>query len=185
MHSIQSLVVAVLSSSIIGFGDAKSCPPLGRVLPAPQSPSQSQDVKDAISRLKVDLDSTFSANFAASGVSIGVKSLHEASLLLNHHFTPPKLSDVGTGVIDEYTIYRVGSVSKIMPALAALQHSNISMEASVLEYLPALKNRSDIHHSVHSIPWEDITIQSLASHLSGLATDSEFPSTTIVPMMFF
>lgn len=175
MHSIQSLVITLLSSSLVGFGGAKVCPPLGRVLPSPQSPSQSQTVKDAIDSLRLDLDGIFSSKFNTSGVSIGVKSIHETNLLLDYHYTPPKLSGIGVEEIDKYTIYRVGSVSKMMPALAVLQNSNINLKASVLEYLPDLKNRAELH-SIHSIHWQDITIQSLAAHLSGLPTDSERPA---------
>jgi CubicO group peptidase (beta-lactamase class C family) len=169
-----NLTATLLSASFISLGLSKVCPPLGRVLPAPHTPSENQAVKGAIETLKASLDGIFSSKLANSGVSIAVKSIHEDSLLFNHHFTPSNMSGIGTNMIDEHTIYRVGSISKMMPALAALQNSKINMDDSVLDYLPDLKSRFDAHESIYSIPWEDITVSSLASHLSGIATDSKF-----------
>lgn len=99
-----------------------------------------------------------------------VKSIHEDEPLFSYHFTPPVLSDIGTAVIDDNTIFRVGSLSKIFPALAALQSSTIHTDDSVLKYIPELK---DTTGPAETVSWEDITVDSLMSHLSGLATDSK------------
>lgn len=101
-----------------------------------------------------------------------VKSIHEDESLFSYHFTPPFLSDIGTAVIDDKTIFRVGSLSKIFPALAALQSTSIHLDDSVLEYIPQLKNVA-ASDSGEAIPWEDVTVDSLMTHLSGLATDSK------------
>jgi CubicO group peptidase (beta-lactamase class C family) len=113
-----------------------------------------------------------SSLFEASGVSIGVKSIHEDSQLFSFHYTPPVKTDIGTDEIDENTIYRVGSVSKMMPALAAIQVKEINLDDSILVYLPELENATS-SDAVNAISWEDITVRSLANHLSGLATDCE------------
>lgn len=118
-----------------------------------------------------------------SGISVAVKSIHEDKLLFNYHFTPPVLSGLGTSKINEQTIYRVGSVSKIMPALSVLQSSKVDMQASVLKYLPDLAWGSNADASIHSIPWKDITVQDLANHLSGLSRDSM--NTETRPPSFF
>lgn len=165
-------VLAVSATSTLPFADAKTCPPLGRVLPAPKRPSQNDAVKEAIQSLELKLGN-MSSTLNSSGISIGVKSIHESEPLFNFHYTPPTLSGIGTDKIDENTIYRVGSVSKMMPALAVRQSPNINLYDSVLKYLPALRNHTDIHPAIDSVPWEDVTIESLASHLSGLSTDSK------------
>lgn len=170
-----NLTTISLSASLISLQLSKICPPLGRVLPAPQSLSANQAAKEAVETLANTLDGIFSSKLTNSGVSIAVKSIHENNHLFNHHFTPYNVSDIGTNMIDEHTIYRVGSISKMMTALAALQNNKINMDDSVLEYLPDLKSRSDVHESIYTIPWEDITSKSLASHLPGLATDSKTP----------
>lgn len=172
MPFLRHIALALAASSTVGLAQAKACPPLGRVLPAPQHPSQNDAVKEAIAKLKSDLDRSLAPSMATSGISVAVKSIHEDKLLFNYHYTPPMLSGIGTSAIDEHTIYRVGSVSKIMLALSALQTSAIDMRASVLKYLPDLTSKSS-PESIHTIPWEDITVWDLATHLSGLPRDSK------------
>lgn len=168
MPSFSNLVAAT-AVAFACASSAKSCPPLGPVLPAPKAPSKNAAMEKAVVGLRAGLDETTSA-FNTSALSIGAKSLHEKDLLFSYHFTPPVLSGIGTEKVDRETIYRVGSVSKMMAALAALQNSDINMDASVLEYLPELRDATS-PDAVYATPWEDITIRSLASHLSGLATE--------------
>lgn len=168
---VISITAVALFSSVI----ASSCPPLGAVLPPPQAPSQNEAVKTANQKLKSTIDSSFSSKLNTSGISIMVKSIHEDKPLFSYHFTPPVLSDIGTAAIDDNTIFRVGSLSKIFPALAALQSNSIHMDDSVLEYIPELKNAAAAG-SAEAIPWEDVTVDSLMTHLSGLATDSKSSS---------
>ena len=101
-----------------------------------------------------------------SGVSIGVKSIHDDEQLFSYHFTPPLRSGIGTNEIDEQTIYRVGSVSKLFPALAILQNPFIKMDDSVVKYIP------DLADSKGAMDWEEVTIGAMMEHLSGIASDS-------------
>lgn len=179
MPSLHNITVVLAAFSAVGLTQAKACPPLGRVLPAPHNPSQNDAVQDAVSKLKADLNGMLAPIMVTSGISVAVKSVHEDKLLFNYHYTPPVLSGIGTESIDEHTIYRVGSVSKMMPALSALQNSDVDMRASVLKYLPDLAKRSGVNGSIHNIPWEDITVQDLATHLSGIARDSKTHPKTI------
>lgn len=167
--SLAALAVFPFFSSVI----ANACPPLGAVLPPPQAPSRNEAVKLATRKLKSTLDAEFSSKLNSSGISIAVKSIHEDAPLFSYHFTPPVFSGIGTKAIDESTIFRVGSLSKLFPALAALQINSIHMDDLVLKYIPELKN-AVIAGSAESTPWEDITIDSLMTHLSGLPTDSKF-----------
>lgn len=173
MRLLTNVLAATALASLAG---ANACPPLGAVLPPPHAPSEHKLVQRAIEKLSSVLEREFSSKLNMSGISIGVKSIHEDEQMFSYHFTPPVLSGIGTESIDENTIYRVGSISKMMPALVALQRSDIDVEASVLKYLPELRNGTGSNlNSVNTIHWEDITVRSLASHLSGLATDSKNP----------
>jgi hypothetical protein len=120
------------------------------------------------------LDEITGAMLNTSALSIGVKSLHESKQLFSYHFTPPMVREYGTDKIDADTIYRVGSLSKMMPALAALQSSKIDMDESILKYIPELKNATG--EGLGATKWEEISIRSLANHLAGLATDRKFGS---------
>lgn len=173
MSSLTRLAVALAACLLVPSASCKACPPLGAVLPPPKAPSRSEAVKSAVQNLASGLDTQFTSKFKATGLSIGVKSIHEDEQLFSYHFTPPVLSGLGgSASIDENTIYRVGSLSKMFPALAALQSSSINMDDSVLKYIPELRNATGTD-STNTSPWEDITVGSLANHLSGLATDSK------------
>ncbi|CVK91435.1 uncharacterized protein FMAN_09542 [Fusarium mangiferae] len=134
--------VAAVSFTLI---DAKACPPLGAVFPAPQSPSQSSIVKKATSLLKAGLDAQIGARFNTSALSIGVKSLHEDDPLFTYQWTPPNPGE-GTDKVDEDTVFRIASGSKLFTALAAHISDKIDLEASVLKYLPELnKTAGDVY----------------------------------------
>ncbi|KAF5982900.1 UPF0214 yfeW [Fusarium coicis] len=167
MPSLSKIAaVAAVSFTII---DAKACPPLGAVFPAPQSPSQSSLVKTVASLLKAGLDTQIGALFNTSALSIGVKSLHEDGPLFTYQWTPPNPGE-GTDKVDEDTVFRIASGSKLFTALAARISDKIDLEASVLKYLPEL-NKTAGDDDIFSLKWEDITVGSLASHLSGVGVD--------------
>lgn len=167
---LGSAAIAVGAS--LASATAQTCPPLGIVLPPAQAPSSNEAVTSATKKLTAILESKFSSQLNSSGISLVVKSTHEDVPLFSYHFTPPVLSGIGTTSINENTIFRVGSLSKLFPALAALQTSSIHMDDLVLKYIPELKT-AVATGSVEAIPWDDITVDSLMTHLSGLATDSK------------
>lgn len=173
MPLLSNLVaLAVVSVAITPAAAAKSiCPPLGPVLPAPKAPSKHATVEKSTKLLTSGLEEKASDLLNYSALSIGFKSLHEKEKLFSFHHTPPNMGDIGTEKIDENTIYRVGSMSKMMPALAALQSKKINLNDSMLEYPPELGSDNE---GVDANIWENITVRSLANHLSGLFTDSMF-----------
>jgi len=170
MPSMSILAAALAVLAAVPVASASVCPPLGPVLLPPRSPSQNPIVKAAVGSLKAKLDIQIKGQMKASAVSVAAKSIHEDGLLFNYHFTPPTQSGLGTTNIDEDTIYRVGSVSKLMPVLALLQNGEVSVEDPVTKYLPSLRNATGTSE-VLSVSWDDITIGALMSHLSGLSTD--------------
>lgn len=161
--------LAVFAVGAFALADAKACPPMGAVFPAPQAPSQNKGVKSAASALKNTLDEQISSLFETSAMSIGVKSIHEDEPLFTYHFTPPNPGS-GARKVGDNTVYRIGSVSKLFTVLAALQNPDIDMNASVLKYLPQL-NETRADDPIFSLDWEDITVASLAGHLSGVGAD--------------
>ncbi|KAI8721598.1 Beta-lactamase domain-containing protein [Fusarium sp. LHS14.1] len=168
MPSFSKLVAAVAVGALT-LVDAKACPPLGAVFPAPQAPGQSKLVQTAATKLKAGLEEQITSLFNTSALSIGVKSIHEDDPLFTYHFTPPNPGE-GTDKVDENTVFRIASGSKLFTVLAALLNSDIDFEASVLKYLPEL-NETAKDDDILSLKWEDITVGSLASHLSGVGVD--------------
>lgn len=167
----------VLTTSTLIFSAlaaAKVCPPQGAVLPAPRAPHSSPAVKKAAEGLKATLDKRLES-FQASGISIGVKSIYEDEPLFEYNLTPEIAEDIGTDKIDSDSIFRVGSLSKLVPVLGVLQLNGVNLDDSILEYIPELQGDSE-DDELTATQWEDVTIRSLMSHMSGMATDSEFAS---------
>lgn len=167
MPSLSKLAVGLTAFFLIPSALSKACPPLGPVLPPPKSPSSSDAIREAAEELTSGLESQLTSKLKTSGVSIGVKSIHEDEQLFSYHFTPPDLSGIGTDKIDETTIFRVGSLSKLSPALALLQNPSVDMRDSVLKYIPELRDVKG------GVDWEEVTLESLTDHLAGVATDSK------------
>lgn len=161
----------ILVAGVSTLSDAKACPPLGPVFPAPQSLSKSDLVKDAASKLRSGLDEQASRLLNKSAVSIGVKSIHEDDLIFNYHFTPPTTTGLGVSEVNESTIYRIASGTKLFTVLSTLQASNVNLDDSIVKYLPQLRNATSGRDGLTAVSWEDVTVGSLASHLSGMGPD--------------
>ena len=179
MHIAGSTLGAVALLAAADVANAVVCAPLGAVLPAPKKLCSNSIIEKAgkalIAKLESDIKNTYQS-YNGSAMSIAVKSIYEDDLMFNWHYTPKQYSGYGTKKVDENTIYRVGSLSKVIPALLALQADQVDFESSVTKYIPELKNFQKNTRSVLSVDWSDITVKALASHLSGIADDSTYCS---------
>ncbi|KAI1446504.1 beta-lactamase/transpeptidase-like protein [Annulohypoxylon stygium] len=168
-----NLIAALATSSIAQAALDGHCPPLGPVLPAPTNPAAHGSVKSAVHNIWDDFQN-FTAEFGSTGLSIAVKSIHEASPLLELHHTPPVLNPNGTTVIDSQTVYRLGSISKLFAVLSILQQNQIKMDDLVTQYVPELlelKGETDESNDITTVRWEEVTLGALASHMSGIGAD--------------
>ncbi|RVX70222.1 hypothetical protein B0A52_05555 [Exophiala mesophila] len=107
--------------------------------------------------------------FNTSSFSIEITS--ESSTLYSAYHTAQvkDSSRPGVEVINGDSAYRIASISKTFTVLGLLyQHAagNLSLDESVATYLPDL-----VSSHPHVLPWEDITLRTLASQLSGLPRD--------------
>ena len=78
------------------------------------------------------------------------------------------------GTLDDNTIYRVGSVTKLITAYALLvKNGMLDFHEPVLKYLPELGSTKA--NEVDKTAWDDVTVGALASHLSGIMRDCKEP----------
>jgi CubicO group peptidase (beta-lactamase class C family) len=163
----------ILVCQLASFASGRACPPLGPVLPAPEFPSKDSAVIKAVEDFR-DSFTNMTNQFKASALSIGVKSIHETSPMVDVHHTPDVKSSKGAQVVDATTVYRVGSITKIFTVLSALKQPSIDFERPVTEYLPELRQlgkNGTANNGIESVDWEHVTIGSLASHLAGIGAD--------------
>lgn len=101
-------------------------------------------------------------NYDTSSFSIEVTSSTET--LWSHFHTARKQEQTRPGDrhVDQDSLYRIASISKLFTTLALLhQHEegNMRLDDPISKYIPELTGK---------IPWKDITLRILASQLSGI-----------------
>ncbi|KAJ7928130.1 beta-lactamase/transpeptidase-like protein, partial [Mycena leptocephala] len=171
--------LAVLS--IIAFAlDARAfqnCPILGLSFPTPKSLSTSSLIQDASANLTATIEQTLqsgqSLDFNTS-FSVGIFSIASSDLLFQYHHSAPSLVNSTTGVtaVDADTIYRIGSVSKLLTVFTYLiELGDASWSDPVTKYIPELQTASG-SDPVSSAAWADITVGALAAQLSGIGRDN-------------
>ncbi|XXG96228.1 hypothetical protein Hte_002509 [Hypoxylon texense] len=149
------------------------CPPLGPVLPPPTNPTVHETVHLAVGNVTAALRN-LTAKLDATGLSVAVKSIHEASPLLELHHTPAQLNASGTTIIGSETIYRLGSISKIFAVLSLLQQKQVKWDDPITDYVPELlqlEGETGEISDITTVRWSDVTLGSLASHMSGIGAD--------------
>lgn len=78
--------------------------------------------------------------------------------------------------VDENTVFRIGSASKLWTVFTFLASAGeASLYDPVTKWVPELQTAAvGADDAVDFVRWEDVTIQELASHLSGVGRDCKF-----------
>lgn len=149
-----------------------TCPPLGAVLPTAQDPGSHPAVRAVLDAFAAAIEAETSG-FRGSAVSIGVKSALEDKPMLEFHHTPEGRDPLGAQAVNGSTVYRLASVSKVFTVLAALQRDDlIRWEDPVTKFIPELAG--DVPGGeLDYTDWDDVTVEALATHLSGIGAESE------------
>lgn len=180
MRTVTQLV-PILAALVGGTVAAapRECPPFGPVLPAPRNPSAHPLVQGTVAALSGALRE-LTAALEHSAVSVGVRSVHEdvGPALLDLHHTPPDAeAEGGVREVTAQTVYRVGSVTKVFTVLAALQLAEkgvLRMDDPVGRWVKEFKGGEwDEEDALDEVEWDEVTVESVATHLSGIGADSE------------
>lgn len=161
-----SLLASVATASWTG------CPPSGPLLPRPTHLHNSSNFRFATSSFESTLNSalngTISPSFSVQNTSfsLGLVTLDSPKPLWTYHHRG-SANTTGTDVIDNDTQYLIGSISKLLTDLLVLR-TEINLDTPITQYLPTLANETSL------IKWEDITLASLADHLSGIPPNYGF-----------
>ena len=126
-----------------------------------------------------DLDAAFQRRLGPMGLNYSyvVQAYStDDGVLWQTKYTSPVLSTLNsTGVkeVDENTVHRVGSITKLFTILTFLsQVGDKIWNDPITKYIPELSavgTRSRVYH----VDWEDVTVGSLATFNSGLIRDCE------------
>lgn len=170
------------------------CPLLGPAFPKPTGLSSNEGFQKALQHLDDDLVTALetgvsihgSAPFNATTFSVGMFDTDEDDLIYQHHYVNEavRASAVGTNDPDSDSVYRLGSITKLLTAYLWMIHmGDETFGDPVTKYIPELLDHasSSEDRGNGALPkWDEITIGQLASHMAGL-TDCMFSKLLAVP----
>lgn len=142
--------------------------------PPPDYSKPWPDLLDAFGHIEASVSALVDgdSSFNTSSYSIEVTS-SESTLWSTFHTAQVKdPKRPGAEEVNGDSVYRIASITKVFTVMGILrQHEagNLSLDDSVVKYIPDLEKMSHSHGG--TIRWKDITLRSLASQLSGIPRD--------------
>ncbi|KAI0889512.1 beta-lactamase/transpeptidase-like protein [Annulohypoxylon maeteangense] len=168
---LVSVAGLVLGAFVLLSSASPTCPLDGPVFPKPLRLSGNDAVKTAVATLK-NRFVNITAGAQNYSMSIQVFSANDPAPLFSLSHTAPSLANqnsTGVKLVDENTVFRLGSLTKIYTIYAFLINAGDShWNEPITRYIPelqALANRSD---PVNYVSWDEITLGGLATQLTGI-----------------
>ncbi|KAI0173261.1 beta-lactamase/transpeptidase-like protein [Hypoxylon sp. FL1284] len=146
------------------------CPLDGPVFTKPLRPSENEDIKAAVATLNEQF-ANITAGAQNYSLSIQVYSVHEPAPIWELYHTAPTLPSNTTGVktVDENTVFRLGSLTKIFTIYAWLVNAGDTLwNDPITKYVPELRELTNRSDPVDFTAWEDVTLGGLATQLTGI-----------------
>ncbi|KIN07557.1 hypothetical protein OIDMADRAFT_22431 [Oidiodendron maius Zn] len=106
--------------------------------------------------------------------AVQVTSVNET--LWDYFYTAPILGeykDSDPTPVTGDTAFRIASISKSFTVYAALLENKINLDDSVAQYIPELIEQRQINSTLVNVDWDQVTIWSLASQLSGISREAD------------
>jgi CubicO group peptidase (beta-lactamase class C family) len=154
----------------------RACDLVGQTYPPPRGLSEESLFQSAAQSVSDVLDQRVNAGtYKKWSFSVGVFSTFEDDLIYQYHHTSPRIqnSTHGTRKIDADSIYRLGSISKMLTVyLWLINDGDRKFNDPITDYLPALAEYA-AESSTPTAVWEDVTVGDLAGQMAGLVRDCE------------
>lgn len=181
MISFTAVFFALLRLSVA----ANYCPPLGPVYSIPRNLSTDDSIRQTAQNVSATLGHLLKTGANASAAfdtnttsfSVNLFSVHESDYIFQYHFTASTLNTSSAKSVDENSVYRIGSITKMVTVLELLlQGERVRFEDPVTKYVPELAAIAEAQHhqtkmeddEVATPKWSQITVGALASHLAGI-----------------
>ncbi|KAL5587205.1 hypothetical protein FOVSG1_012341 [Fusarium oxysporum f. sp. vasinfectum] len=159
----------------------RPCPLFGPDLLIPTALSDDVSIRNALSEI-LQLVPSLDIDFQNTSFSIDIYPAADQRPLFSYHHSAPTLQKHGHGfqAVNDTTVYRIGSISKLLTAYVyLLEVGDVSFNQPVTRYVPELADisarlRNKSASALQYVDWDAITIGALASHMAGIPRD--FPS---------
>jgi hypothetical protein len=175
MHQSTTFLLSLVTAAV--SAQAKICPLAGAVYPVPSQLGSSDTFTKASETFQDELSKAFDSESIYGPLgndttfSVEVYSLGEESLL-SHHYNAPALPAAGVEEVDSDTVYRVGSISKLLTTYLYLINAGFESWNDPITKYVALKGGDN---PIDSVAWDEVTVGALISHLSGMTRDGAMP----------
>ncbi|KAH8698897.1 beta-lactamase/transpeptidase-like protein [Talaromyces proteolyticus] len=170
------------------------CPLLGPVYPTPKSLGTDSAFHAAKQNISSTLDAVVAGNSSLLGstyntnttsLSVQLWSTNDSTPLFEYYYTSPltRSSSIGVTDVDEDTVFRIGSASKLLTVLLLLiEKGDVVLSDHVVKWVPELAdaakqlrcNATDRWDRIDHVQWEELTLRDLATQLSGISRDYGF-----------
>ncbi|KAK4116823.1 beta-lactamase/transpeptidase-like protein [Canariomyces notabilis] len=191
MWATGHLLLVALTAATAGLA-APNCPPLGPTFEPPRNFARSGAIRAAIANLTETLRSrdqdnspSVLANLTSYSIEVFSTS-QETPVIFSWHHTASSLTatddgnaTVGVTKVDADTVYRLGSLTKTFTIYTWLvQDGDSKWDEPITKYVPELAAAAERAKldPVGNVPWDEVTIGSLAGQLSGAIRDCERPA---------
>lgn len=179
-----ALSAALLGLSITPAQALSLCPLFGPDLPVPAVLGDDISIRDALSEI-LQLVPSLDLDPENTSFSIDIYPAADRRPLFSYHHSAPILENHGYGVkvVNDTTVYRIGSISKLLTAYVyLLEVGDVSFNQPITRYVPELAkfsatlrdSNTESASALQYVDWDAITIGALASHMAGIPRD--FPS---------
>lgn len=155
------------------------CPFLGPSYFKPASLAGDPTVKGALDNITATIEAGLTSGLLenqSTAISLAAFSTSddEAAPFYSFHWTPPSLAEIGLGVenITGDSVYRIGSVSKVLTVYTLLVANGFKQwQSPITDFVPELRMNDASNELIDTPVWEDVTLESLASHLGGIGVE--------------
>ena len=153
---------------------APDCPLWGPVYPRPIGETlNSTTISNAALSLKDVLDSvTGNASEVSYNTSFHLSVFSTDRVLFEYNYLYPGMNNsLTSGVLNRHTIFRMGSVSKLLTVYALLAATGTThLDDPVTKWVPELA-AARFESNLTTTPWQHVSLKALAAHLAGVTKD--------------
>ncbi|KAF5675557.1 beta-lactamase-like 1 [Fusarium heterosporum] len=175
MNFISLIILLVLAAlSPRACASSNICPLLGPIFPPVDHPLESTVFSNAIAHLNAtfrELDRN--GTFEELNTTLFVQAFSASDTVFQHGYAPPAMkSFLTSGTLNENTVFRVGSVSKLLTVYTLLSEVGMKhMDDPVTKWVPELARaaKKNIGGIARRVQWNEVTIGQLAGHLAGVS----------------
>lgn len=194
LHSLLLCAPLLMLASTSAY---TPCPLLGPVFEPPSHLASDFSFQGALKSLESTLEKAGTTGhshygkWAAStnGFAVGIFDTSSSDQLFSYQFTSKqiKASRLGATVITSDSLFRIGSLSKLITAyLFLIEAGSGYWDCPVTDYVPELATAqhacSATSDPIGCIDWNDVTLGALASHMAGIPRDYSTPAELLDPL---